>query len=227
MIVLPRHAQDKHREILNKRCFSQARPSSATSAHNGSASSSKLRSENAIFAMPFYQDRLGTCIGKALKKERRFFLQAADPTAPPFFAYIAPHAPHTSPAGQSMVAPWYTNALPGKQKRLPFFPFSRSFSQNKHDETNTMKQTRFLSRFFKYQDRLRTKNKCKESSSKKKTPSQGSRRRAHRMRKNGLFGAIYIYLKTIFLPRQARDKHSAGKALETTPFSQVLRSCGS
>jgi len=63
-----------------------------------------------------------------------------------------------------------------------------------------MKQTRwflsrFLSRFFKYQDRLRTKNKCKESSSKKKTPSQGSRRRAHRMRKNGLFGAIYIYLK--------------------------------
>ena len=33
--------------------------------------------------------------------------QAGSATAPPFFAYIAPHAPHTSPRGQSMVAPWY------------------------------------------------------------------------------------------------------------------------
>ena len=36
---------------------------------------------------------------------------AGDPT--PFFVYLAPHAPHTAPNGQSMVAPWYKHTLPG------------------------------------------------------------------------------------------------------------------
>ena len=49
--------------------------------------------------------------------------QSQQPQQPPrpFFAFVAPHAPHTAPAGQSMVAPWYTHAsFPGgRQPRAP------------------------------------------------------------------------------------------------------------
>ena len=39
--------------------------------------------------------------------------------APPIFAYIAPHAPHTAPAGQQMVAPWYKHAFAADGIRAP------------------------------------------------------------------------------------------------------------
>jgi N-acetylglucosamine-6-sulfatase len=42
--------------------------------------------------------------------------------APPIFAYIAPHAPHTAPAGQSMVAPWYKHAFARAGIRAPRTP---------------------------------------------------------------------------------------------------------
>ena len=55
-------------------------------------------------------------LSEALRQQQRTSAQAP---SPPIFAYIAPHAPHTAPAGQSMVAPWYKHAFARDDIRAP------------------------------------------------------------------------------------------------------------